>query len=221
MPRPQTEILEDLKNAVVSLDINKAKNVTEEALTTGIKPFDIVNDGLSKGMRIVGDKWEKEEYFLPELLLASDAMNAAFEIVKPHLKTEGTKGIKVILGTVQGDIHDIGKNVVATMLTASGFEVQDLGVDVWPDQFIEKAVEEKADVIGSSAFMTTTIPRQAEIEEKLKDKDLKNQFVTMIGGVATSDKYANQIGADGWAPNAAETIERMKELVRKKKDKNL
>ena len=134
-----------------------AKKATDKALKSGIKSFDIINEGLAKGMKIVGEKWEKEEYFLPELLLAADAMNAAVEILKPQLKAEGVKATgKIVLGTVQGDIHDIGKSVVGTMLTAAGFEVYDLGIDVPPEKFIEKAVETEADVIGSSAFMTTT-----------------------------------------------------------------
>jgi 5-methyltetrahydrofolate--homocysteine methyltransferase len=197
-------IFEELKNAIVTLDAEGAKKVTDKALESGVKPFDIINEGLSRGMKIVGEKWEKGEYFLPELLLAADAMNAAVEIVKPHLKAEKVRSAgKVVLGTVQGDIHDIGKNIVATMLTAAGFEVCDLGVDVPAEKFIEKAVETKAEIIGSSAFMTTTIRYQEEIEKKLRDMGLRDRFITIIGGVATSQRYADQIGADGWAPNAA------------------
>jgi len=218
LARPQAGIFDELKNVIVNIDVEGAKKATDKALKSGIKSFDIINEGLAKGMKIVGEKWEKEEYFLPELLLAADAMNAAVEILKPQLKAEGVKATgKIVLGTVQGDIHDIGKSVVGTMLTAAGFEVYDLGIDVPPEKFIEKAVETEADVIGSSAFMTTTIPRQEEIEKKLKEKNLKDKFVTMIGGVATSERYAEQIGA-GWAPNAGETVKIIKvELEKRKK----
>lgn len=218
MARPQAGIFDELKNVIVNIDVEGAKKATDKALKSGIKPLNIINEGLAKGMKIVGEKWEKEEYFLPELLLAADAMNAAVEILKPQLKAEGVKATgKIVLGTVQGDIHDIGKSVVGTMLTAAGFEVYDLGIDVPPEKFIEKAVETEADVIGSSAFMTTTIPRQEEIEKKLKEKNLKDKFVTMIGGVATSKIYAEQIGA-GWAPNAGETVKIIKvELEKRKK----
>jgi corrinoid protein of di/trimethylamine methyltransferase len=218
LARPQAGIFDELKNVIVNIDVEGAKKATDKALKSGIKPLNIINEGLAKGMKIVGEKWEKEEYFLPELLLAADAMNAAVEILKPQLKAEGVKATgKIVLGTVQGDIHDIGKSVVGTMLTAAGFEVYDLGIDVPPEKFIEKAVETEADVIGSSAFMTTTIPRQEEIEKKLKEKNLKDKFVTMIGGVATSKIYAEQIGA-GWAPNAGETVKIIKvELEKRKK----
>lgn len=209
---------EELKIAIVKMDENGAKDAATKALKAGIKPFDIINEGLSKGMQIIGEKWEKGEYFLPELLLAATAMNAALEIVRPYLKTGKfeTAG-KVVLGTVQGDIHDIGKNIVATMLTAAGFEVYDLGVDVPPDKFIKKAVEVKADVIGSSTFMTTTLKYQEEIEKKLKNSKSKKKFITMVGGVATSQKYSEQIGADGWASNAAATLEKVKGLLEKRK----
>ena len=217
MKKSSSDTFDELKNLIVKFDVDGAKKATNEALKSGIKSFDIINEGLSKGMKIVGEKWEKEEYFLPELLLAADAMNAAVEILKPHLKAEGVKATgKIVLGTVQGDIHDIGKNIVGTMLTTAGFEVYDLGIDVPPEKFIEKAIENEADVIGSSAFMTTTISYQGEIEKKLKEKNLKNKFVTMIGGVATSKIYAEQIGA-GWAPNAAETIKKIKEELERRK----
>lgn len=217
----KSSILDELKNAIIKMDVDDTKKIVKKALKVGIEPFEII-DECSKGMQIVGAKYEKGEYFIPELLVCSDAMLAGVEIVKPYLKGKKSEVPgKVVLGTVQGDIHEIGKAIVGMMLTVAGFEVYDLGVDVPPNKFIEKANETKADIIGSSAFMTTTIQYQEEIEKGLRNKKLKNKFSTMIGGPATSMGYKEKIGADGWAANAMEAVERAKSLVKKKSgDKN-
>lgn len=215
--KKKDSLLTDLKNMIIKMNVDGTKEVTKKILKAGIKPFEIINE-CSKAMQIVGKMYEKGEYFIPELLVASDAMLVGIEIVKPYLKEEKSEVYgKIVLGTVQGDIHEIGKKIVGLMLTVAGFEVYDLGVDVPPNNFIEKANENAADIIGSSAFMTTTIQYQQEIEKELQNKKLKNKFYTMIGGPATSQTYAKQIGADAWALNAVDAVERVKLLLKNRR----
>ena len=216
--RDEKEILQALADSLVKLDPKKAKATAEEAIKAGIPAFRAIDEGLANGMKVVSQKWDCEEYFLPELLLAADAMNAAIEVLKPHLKAEkaAVRG-KVVLGTIQGDIHDIGKSIVNSMLLAAGFDVYDLGVDVPPKKFIEKIKEVDADLVGSSAFMTSTIRYQKDLEVALRGAGIRQKVVTMIGGVATSSRYAEEIGADGWAKNAAETVKTAKQLLARRK----
>lgn len=166
--RSKEEILQDLAEAVTNMDEEKARNVAREAIEAGVPAYEAINEGLVKGMQVVGEKYEQQEYFVPEVLLCSDAMIAGLEILQPHLPRESNKvAEKVVIGVVRGDTHDIGKNLVKIMLEAAGFEVYDLGRNVPLKDFIEKAVEVEAKVIAMSTLMTTTMDGMREVIEDL------------------------------------------------------
>ncbi len=206
------ELLEKLGNSVITGDEKSAKQIAQDITNSQGDVLKAVKI-LSNSMKMVGEKYAKEEYFIPDLLLAADAMKTALEIIKPHIKAEKLKlAKKFVIGTVQGDIHDIGKNFVSFMLIAAGFEIYDLGIDVFPKKFAEKALEVNADLVGSSAFMTTTIDFQKDIEEELKKIGIRNKVKTMVGGVATDERFAASIGADAWAIDAFEAVRKADEL---------
>lgn len=210
----EKEILSKLERAVITGDETLAEKTARDLIHSGVDPLKGVNT-LSTAMKIIGEKFSKEQVFLPELLLASDATNVGLSILKPHIEVERLKTPgRFVIGTVQGDIHDIGKNFVVSMLTAAGFEVYDLGIDVPPKKFVEKALEVKADLIGSSAFMTTTILFQKDIERELKKAGLKGKFRTLVGGSATNLRWAEEIGANAWAKDALEAVKKAKGLMR-------
>ncbi|HDN84570.1 MAG TPA: cobalamin-binding protein, partial [Candidatus Aerophobetes bacterium] len=162
----------------------------------------------------VGDKFKKNEFYVPEVLIAARAMKAGMEIIRPLLTKKGVKGAgKIILGTVRGDLHDIGKNLVGMMLEGAGFEIIDLGVDVPPEKFVEAAREKGADIIGLSALLTTTMPGMKDVIEAIKSSDLKGKLKVMIGGAPVTQDYADEIGADGYAPDAASAVDKAKQLI--------
>ena len=211
------EIIERLKLAVVNGDQKLAISSAENAIKMGIDVHEIIQDALAKGMAIVSEKWEKHEYFIPQLLMAADAMKDAFTVLNPHLKADKAKiPSKVIMGTVKGDIHDIGKNIVIAFLRAAGIEVFDLGVDVSPEIFVQKVREMNPDIVGSSTFMTTTMGYQKEIELALRKAGVREKVITMIGGPATTPAYAQEIGADGWSKDALEAVKKVQELLQKR-----
>ncbi|SMB90514.1 methyltransferase cognate corrinoid proteins [Thermanaeromonas toyohensis ToBE] len=211
--RSKKEILQDLKNAVVELDEEKAIQVAREAIAAHIDAYEAIMEGLVAGMDVVGDKYEKGEYFIPEVLLASDAMNAALSILKPYLPKEHTNPYKVVIGVVQGDTHDIGKNIVKIMLEAGGFQVIDLGRDVPLECFIEKAEETGAHIIAMSTLMSTTMDGMKEVIDMLKKQGKRHKYKVMVGGGAISQAFANAIGADGYAPDANAAVRKAKELM--------
>lgn len=193
---------------------DKAVEVTRKALAEGLDPMVLLDDGLMPAIREMGDRFDAGEIFLPELLLAAAATKSAATICteaipKDQVKTKG----KVVLGTVEGDIHDIGKSIVASFLSANGFEVYDLGRDVPLKQFIDKAVEVKADVIASSALLTTTMTRQRDLEEMLLEAGLKSRIKTMVGGAPVDGKWAEKIAADAYAENAADAVKSLEALL--------
>lgn len=211
-------VLKRLRDDVISGISDDIIAVANEGITLGIPALEMIEEGLREGMTVVSEKYNKKEYFIPHLLLAADAMKAALDVLKPLLKVEGVKTPdKIIIGTVKGDIHDIGKDIVATMFITAGYEVFDLGIDVEPKKFAEKAIEVDADVVGSSAFMTTTMGYQKEIERELERAGVRDKLTTIIGGPPTSPSYAKHIGADDWAENALEAVEKVKELLKKRK----
>lgn len=214
--------LQELAEVVAQLDIEKSKAITQKAIDLGISPHDIINNGLAKGMDIVSKKYDEKEYFLPDLMMAAECVNEAFKILKPHLDKYVDKAAvpgKVVIGTVQGDIHEIGKNIVVSMFIAAGFDVYDLGVDVPPETFMEKAKEVNADIVASSALLTTTMPYQEKIERTLREAGIRNRVKTMIGGLPTSREWAERIGADAWGKDALEAVEKAKELIKRKEAK--
>ncbi len=202
------------------LQKGRAKNVkllVEQALQEGIDPKAILNEGLLDGMMVVGGKFKKNEIFVPEVLLAARAMNAGLGILKPKLVEIGNEPVgRAVVGTVEGDLHDIGKNLVAMMLQGAGFEVMDAGVDVKPETFIEKAEEAGADVICMSALLTTTMTNMQKVIEKLEEKGLRSKYIVMIGGAPVNESFAQEIGADFYTADAASAAEAAKEAVRRK-----
>lgn len=197
-------ILEQITSAVVECDEETTPKLVEQALAEGIEPVKILQEGLLTGMTRVGELFRDGEYFVPEMLIAAEAMKAAMVILKPRLVSDGVKpeGTAVV-GTVQGDLHDIGKNLVATMMGGAGFEVIDLGVDVAPQKFVEACREHQADLIGLSALLTTTMPMMEATVNAIQEASLDKKPIILIGGAPVTDDYASKIGADGYARDAA------------------
>lgn len=208
------KIYQKLSDAVVNMDEEAAVAGAEEAVSAQMDAFEAIDKGLSDGMTRAGKLFDEEEYFVPELLLCSEAMNAGLEVLKPHLRnTEASERYKVVIGVVQGDTHDIGKNLVKLMLEASGFAVTDLGRDVPPSVFVERAIEIGADIIGISTLMTTSMDAMSKVIKLLHQQNVRDRFKVIVGGGPVSQAFANKIGADGYAVNAAEAVWLAKRLV--------
>lgn len=208
------EILEEMS---AFLQKGRAKNVkalVTQALEENLDPKAILNEGLLSGMMIIGEKFKKNEVFVPEVLVAARAMNAGLTILEPKLVEIGNEPVgKVVIGTVKGDLHDIGKNLVAMMLKGAGFEVFDIGVDADTDKFIEEAENIGADVICMSALLTTTMPNMKAVIDDLAEKGLRDKYIVMVGGAPVNEAFAEQIGADYYTPDAATAAEVAKEAV--------
>ena len=210
----EKRIFERLAEAVILGDTKMAEKGAEEVLAEGIPPYEAIINGLAEGMKVVGAKYETKEYFLPEMLLSADAMYAGLNILTPHIsKSENQRKGKIILGVVEGDIHDIGKNIVKAMLTAAGYDVVDLGKDVPAAEFIEKAKSEGAQVIAMSTLMTTTLMSMKTVEEKLKEEGLKDKTKTIIGGSAVSEDWRASINSDEYGKDALEAVDKVKILI--------
>lgn len=209
-------VLSKLQLAIEEYDSDMAEEAANEALEAGIDPIEAIQSGLSKGMNTISDLFDEGELFVPQILLAAEAFEKAVAILTKSIseeeKSKATVG-KVLIHTVQGDIHDVGKNIVKTMLSASGFEVIDLGRDVPVDEVIAKAKELKVDIVAGSALMTTTMPAQRDIVKGLAEEGIKDNIKCLFGGAPVSQQWVDQIGADGYADNAAEAIKAAKELV--------
>ena len=208
-------ILDELSQAVITGDAAAVKESTEKALAQGIAPDKIFREALIPGMDEVGRRMEAEEYFIPEVLLSARAMKSATEILNPLIarnKTMEPLG-RVVIGTVQGDLHDIGKNLVALMLEAKGFQVTDLGINVPPEQFIESVKNTEADILAMSALLTTTIQKMGEIIESLQSAGYREKVVVMVGGAPVTDDYSRNIGADGFASDAAGAARLAEKLI--------
>ena len=205
--------------AVIKGDENAAVDVANRVIAEGLDPVEIISDGFAKGMITVGDLFAKEDYALPEVLLSAGAMQDAMDVLDPHIPRKDAKekmGV-VVIGTVEGDIHEIGKRIVGTMLEVYGFEVHDLGADVSTEKFIEKVKELKADIVATSALMTTTMGRQKKLEEALKEAGMRDSVKTMVGGAAVTKEWADLIGADGYGQDVTEAVEAAKQLVKPSK----
>jgi 5-methyltetrahydrofolate--homocysteine methyltransferase len=204
--------LKALADAVIKGDQNVAVETTKAALEEGTSPKSVLNDGLIAGMDVVGARFKKNEVYIPEVLIAARAMKMAMEILEPELAKAGVQPIgKCLIGTVQGDLHDIGKNLVAMMLKGAGFEVIDLGVDVPPDKFIEQIKAQGVGVVGMSALLTTTMPGMEKSIKAIKDAGISAKI--MVGGAPVTQSYADKIGADGYAADAASAVDVAKSLV--------
>ena len=209
-------LLEQIAQAVIHGDEIAAPKLVAEAVAAGTPVRDVLNEGLLKGMTEVGRLFRDGEYFIPEVLVAAEAMKAGTAVLKPHLARAGVRPERTaVIGTVKGDLHDIGKNLVATMLEGAGFEVVDLGVDVAPEKFIAACRERKADVVAMSALLTTTMPMM-EVSIRQMKSELQPLPVVLIGGAPITQDYADRIGASGYGPDAATGAELAKRLCRQK-----
>jgi len=208
------ELFKKLSDAVVNMEEEETVILSNQAIVEKYDAYEVIDKGLTDGMERAGKLFEEEEYFIPELLMCSDAMYAGMDVLKPHLKKddEGDK-YKVVIGVVQGDTHDIGKNLVKIMLETSGFEVVDLGRDIPPLQFVEKAKEIDAKIIALSTLMTTTMDGMAEVINILNQQEIREKFKVMVGGGPISQGFAEKIGADGYSLNAAEAVRLARKLV--------
>ena len=206
--------IETIYQAVMEGDASEAATQVQAALDAGIAPGDILNKGCIAAMGEVGRLFEEGEMFVPEMLIAARAMQAGMNILKPHLaEGEIVSAGKVVLGTVAGDLHDIGKNLVGMMMEGAGFEIVDLGTDVSAGKFVEAVKEHHPDLIGMSALLTTTMPSMTATIEALTEAGLRDQVKVMIGGAPVTQAFANQIGADGFAPDASSATRKAKELL--------
>lgn len=203
------------------LQKGRAKNVkalVQQALDENLDPKEILNEGLLSAMMIVGTKFKNNEVFVPEVLVAARAMNAGLSVLEPKLVEVGNEPVgKAVIGTVQGDLHDIGKNLVVMMLKGAGFEIYDLGVDVDPAAYVDKAEEVGADIICMSALLTTTMPKMEDCIKNLEERGLRDKYIVMIGGAPVNENFCEQIGADCYTADAASCAEEAKKLVTEKR----
>jgi len=215
-----TKLLDELANFVINGEPEKAAEAAKKALKSGLDPFKAINEGLMKGMAKVGDDFSKLKIYLPEVMMAAEAMNAALAILEPAALKKGGKSVKkgkVVIGTIYGDIHDIGKNIVAMLLKANGFEVYDLGREVPVDAMIKKSEEVGADVIAASTLLSTSMPYMEDLIALLKEKGIRKKFIVMVGGGPVTREWAKEIGADGYGDDGDEAVKVAKELLQKVK----
>jgi corrinoid protein of di/trimethylamine methyltransferase len=208
------ELYGKLADAVVDMDEAEAVKLSNRAVEEKVDAYEAIDSGLAKGMERAGKLFEEEEYFVPELIICSDAMNAGIAVLKPHLK-QGETAVRHrgVIGVIEGDTHDIGKNLVKIMLESSGFDILDLGRDVPPQTFVEKAIEYKADLILLSSLMTTTMDAMADVVKILESQGVRKQFKVAVGGGPISKAFADRIGADGYGKNATEAVRLAQSLV--------
>jgi 5-methyltetrahydrofolate--homocysteine methyltransferase len=209
------EILEKLTQAVLMGDMETVPILCQEAADAGIEPMVIINDGMAPGARAAGTKFSSGEYFLPQLVLAGEAMKAGLEVLLPLITAEAAaqaKGV-VVIGSVEGDVHDIGKNIVASLMLANGFRVVDLGIDVPAADFVEKAKSEKADILAMGSYLSTTLPQMSAVIEALQKAGIRDQVKVMVGGAAVTQAFADKIGADGFSEDAAKAVDKAIQFV--------
>lgn len=209
----KNECSRQLSDAVVEMEEEKAAAVAAEAVRRGIDAFEAIEKGLSHGMARAGKLYEEEEYFIPELLLCADAMYAGLEVLKPHLKNSGESKGKIVIGVVEGDTHDIGKNIVKMMLETAGYELIDLGRDVPPGKFVAAAKDRQAKMIAAATLMSTTMDGMGRIVQLLEAEGIRSEFKVIVGGGPVSAAFAEKIGADAYAANAMEAIRVARELM--------
>jgi trimethylamine corrinoid protein len=213
------DAFEAMRDAINKYDEDLLKNLVTKALNDGTDPLKVINEGLTPAIREIGDKYGRGEIFLTELLIAANVCMAGVEIAKKRLLDDkrgltGKKG-RIVLGTVQGDVHNIGKDILKTLLEISGYEVFDLGIDVPAEEFAKRAASTKADFVGSSALLTTTRPEQKVIEQKLREAGIRDKVRTIIGGGATDQEWAKEVGADYYAADAVEGLEVIRSVMEK------
>lgn len=219
----QKAILEELAKTVAEGTPEQAERIASEALKMGIEPLDAIDEGASRGLRLVGERFEKGELFLTDLIMSAEAMKSCLAVLEPELKKRNrtfNKLGRIAIGTVAGDIHDIGKTIVASMLVASGFEVEDLGVDVATNRFLQTVKESKPDILGLSALLTATTPRQKDVMQALVLNDMRAKVLVIVGGGSVTQSWTDEIGADGYASDAVGATALARKLMKAKGSKN-
>lgn len=213
------QLFQEAIDVILNCDKEGAVEVANRAIAAGIDPTEMLNQGFSAGIREMGELFGSGQVFLPQLILAAETMKAATEVLEVEMKKKGdiVKAGKMIMATVAGDVHDIGKGIVVSMLGTQGIEIVDLGRDVSVDNIIKAAVKENADIIGTSALLTTTMGEQQKLEQELKARNLRERFKTIIGGAPCTQRWANKIGADAYAEDAAEAVDKVLALLKAKK----
>ncbi len=210
-----SDVLEQIKKELYDGNVDGVRSLTEKALAQGLSAHEVLNNGLVAGMDVVGRDFRDGILFIPEVLLCAQAMHAGLEVLRPLLAESGAPTLgKVVMGTVAGDLHDIGKNLVSMMLQGAGFEIVDLGTDVSPARFVEAVRAEKAALLGMSALLTTTMPGMKATIEALEDVGLRDQVKVIVGGAPVTAAFAREIGADAYAPDAATAVEVARSLVK-------
>jgi 5-methyltetrahydrofolate--homocysteine methyltransferase len=206
--------LEMIYEGILEGQVKVVTENVQSALETGIQPSQILNEGMIAAMAEVGERFENGEYFIPEMLISARAMQSGLALLKPHLKQVGVKPAgKIVIGTVKGDLHDIGKNLVAMMLEGAGFEIIDLGADVLPEKFIDVVRNGEVQVVGLSALLTTTMPSMETVIKALKTAGLRDKVKVIVGGAPVTEAYAKQIEADGYSPDASRAVSVVKSLL--------
>ena len=209
-----SELLGKMAESLIAGKVDEVTELTKEALDGGSSPQDILEQGLLAGMEVVGKRFKANEMFIPEVLRCAKCMHGAMEILRPLLVKAGVKTAGTfVIGTVKGDLHDIGKNLVGMMFEGAGFQVIDLGIDLEPQEFIDALKEHKATLLGMSALLTTTMPKMGETINAIKEAGIRDQVKIMIGGAPVTAEYAKDIGADAYASNAASAVDKGKELL--------
>ena len=205
---------EQMANGVIAGEIDKVGDLTQKAVDEGIEPMEIIDNGLMSGMSVVGERFKVGDMYIPEVIMSAKAMSAGMEIVKPLIVAgeSASKG-KVMLGTVKGDLHEIGKKLVQMMIESAGFEVEDVGIDISPEQFADAVREKKPDVLGMSALLTTTMLAMKDTIETLKEAGLRDSVKILVGGAPVTLDFAEEIGADGWAPDAVTAKDKVLEFL--------
>lgn len=209
-----SDLFRELADAVINGNIEATKKLTQQALTAGSKASDVLDKGLLPGMDVVGKRFKAGEMFIPEVLLSARTMQGGLEILRPLLSEKEAAAMgTVVIGTVEGDIHNIGKNLVAMMMEGAGFKLIDLGVDVKPQAFVQAAREHKPDIVAMSALLTTTMPKMVETVNALKEAGIRDRVKIMAGGAPVTDEFVKKIGADAYGSNAAAAVDKAKALL--------
>lgn len=213
MKKMETELFKKIQNCLVNLEMDECLALIKKGIKDQVPAYDMIMNGLYEGMKEIGNKFEAEEYYIPELMFAAHITNSAIDLLKPHLKTElKTSGV-ILMGTVSGDMHDIGKNIVSTILKTSGIKVHDLGVDVPIELWIQKVKEFKPDIVGLSCLMAASISNMRNTIQEIEKQNLRDQVKIVVGGGALSKTAADQIGADAYAYDAMDALKIVKELL--------
>ncbi len=208
------ELLQKISEELQKGNYEEIPKLVQEALNANIPPSKILSDGLVAGMDVVGEKFRRDEFFMPEVLISARAMQAGMNILRPKLIETGAKlAGKIVLGTVKGDLHDIGKNLVGMLMEGAGFQVIDLGIDVPSERFVEAVKMNRPNILGLSSLLTTTMPKMKEVIESLVEAGVRGKVKVMVGGAPVTEKFAKDVGADAYAPEAASAVEKARELI--------